>query len=411
MAITLVALAALAATSAFAQSSVTAYGVLDVAYKNYSLEQADGKTAIKSQGVSDGTNAGPRVGFKGVEDLGNGRNANFVAEFGITVADPAGISNRTGAEGAQVYGLSNSGNMPVGAYSAGSNTRQAYVAVGDSKLGELRAGYQYTELYNTSTNTGFFIGQEQPGGALHKISNGEFGGARANGLVYVAPKIAGTTTVTYQYGAGAAREDFQSDLATGQVGYKVNNAKRQSLGALFEQGPLRIGAAYTTFKQEQTLGTGDGASVFGVATAASSMKATSFTSTLTQLNASYDLGFVKPVVQYVNGSKDLTYVGGATGTETNGTIGKTVGKYDYKATTYGFTAPVGAATFFVNTGKGTISGASGNINEYKQTNYGVRYALSKRTTAYAIYGEETREINATSKAKNTEYSVGVRHSF
>ena len=409
---TLVALAALAATSAFAQSSVTAYGVLDVAYKNYSLENANGAKVIKSQGVSDGTNAGPRVGFKGVEDLGNGRNANFVAEFGITVADPAGISNRTGAEGAQVYGLSNSGNMPVGAYSAGSNTRQAYVAVGDSKLGELRAGYQYTELYNTSTNTGFFIGQEQPGGFLHKMSNGEFGGTRANSIVYVSPKIAGTTVVTYQYGAGTGRDTNETDLTAGQAGYTKNNIKRQSLGALFEQGPLRVGAAYTTVSQEQTLGsTATSYNAYGVSATA---KATSFDSKLTQLNASYDFGMIKPVVQYYKGTKDLTAQSGNTTANglNNGTMAAAVGKYDYKATSYGFTAPVGAATVFLLGGKGTISGASGDVNNYKQVQYGVRYALSKRSTAYIAGGTTKDDAQSTTgNAKSTYSAIGMTHSF
>ena len=416
MAITLVALAALAATSAFAQSSVTVYGVMDAAYKNYTLKNNAGEVLIKSNGVSDGSNAGSRVGFRGVEDLGNGRNANFVFEAGIVVAGPDGFANRSGAEGAQVAGVSNSGNMPLGAYGSNSNTRQAYVSASDKGLGELRIGYQYTELYNTSTNTGFFIGQEQPGGFLHKISNGEFGGTRANGLVYVSPKIAGTTTVTAQYGAGTARNDFESDLAAGQNGYKVNNAKRQSLGALFEQGPLRVGAAYTTYKQEQTLGTGASSSVFGVSTANADLKATSFTSNLTQLNASYDFGMIKPVVQYVKGEKDLTSVTGATGTETNGTIGKTVGKYDYKATTYGFTAPYGAATFFVLGGSGKITSATADINKYKQTQYGVRYALSKRTTAYVAAGTTKDEAAAsatgsTAGGKSTYSAIGMTHSF
>jgi predicted porin len=418
---TLVALAALAATSAFAQSSVTAYGVLDVAYKNYSLEQADGKTAIKSQGVSDGTNAGPRVGFKGVEDLGNGRNANFVAEFGITVADPAGISNRTGAEGAQVYGLSNSGNMPVGAYSAGSNTRQAYVAVGDSKLGELRAGYQYTELYNTSTNTGFFIGQEQPGGFLHKLSNAEFGGTRANSIVYVSPKLAGTTVVTAQYGAGTGRDTNETDLTAGQAGYTKNNIKRQSLGALFEQGPLRVGAAYTTVKVEQDLGSAAGSTynAYGVATAqTTASRAYDYKSKLTQLNASYDFGMIKPVVQYMNGTKTIDSITDFAGTavagaaNSNGVMTVATGEYKYKAYTYGATVPFGAATFFVLGGKGTVKSDTATAFDYKQTQYGVRYALSKRSTAYVAAGNTKDEAATTTGYAKSKYSaIGLMHAF
>jgi len=424
---TLVALAALSAISAFAQSSVTAYGVLDVAYKNYAVTDGTGATVIKSQGVSDGSNAGNRVGFKGTEDLGNGKNAGFVAEFGMTVADPAGISNRAGAEGAQVYGLSNSGNVPTGAYSAGSNTRQAYVAVGDSKLGELRAGYQYTELYNTSTNTGFFIGQEQPGGFLHKLSNADFGGTRGNSIVYVSPKLAGTTVVTAQYGAGTGRDTNETDTAAGQAGFVKNNIKRTSLGALFEQGPLRVGAAYTMVDVAQTLGSviGSTTNAYGVATAqvtgdtTSSTKAYDYKSKLTQLNASYDFGAIKPVVQYSKGTKNIsaitTFAGTAAATFTansNGTMTAGTGEYTYKALSYGATVPFGNATAFVLLGKGTVDGAGVTAFDYKQTQYGVRYALSKRSTAYIAAGQSKDSAALTTTAAKTSYSaIGITHSF
>ncbi|PUE56687.1 hypothetical protein B9Z36_10370 [Limnohabitans sp. Rim8] len=403
-------MAALAATSAFAQSSVTVYGTLDAAYKNYTLKNAQGDVVIKSNGVSDGTNAGPRLGFKGTEDLGNGTAANFVFEAGMTVADPAGLSNRSGAGGAQVYGIGNSGNLAEGAYSAGSNTRQAYVSAAKAGVGELRIGYQYTALYDTSTNSGFLVGMEQAGGILHTMSNAEFGGTRANGLVYVSPKIAGTTEIRAYYGAGTGRETNESDLSTGEVGYKVNNAKRQGLAAVFEQGPLRLGAAYTTYKVEQTLGAtpADTQNAYGVKTAAT--KAQSFESKLTQLNASYDFGMVKPVVQYIKGEKDLTAQAG--NTTANGLITGAVGKYDYTATTYGATVPFGAATFFVMGGNGKITSDTATLNKYKQTQYGVRYALSKRSTAYIAAGNsKDTQAATTAFGKNSFSAIGLTHSF
>jgi len=419
---TLVAIAALAATGAFAQSNVTAYGTLDVAYKSYTLTEGDGKNVIKSRGVSDGTNAGPRVGFRGVEDLGNGQTANFVAEFGITVADPAGISNRAGAEGAQVYGLSNSGNLPIGAYSAGSNTRQAYVSLADAKMGEVRVGYQYTELYNTSTNTGFWIGQEQAGGILHKLSNADFGGTRGNAIVYVSPKLADSTIVTAQLGAGTGRDTNQTDLAAGQAGYVTNNAKRASLGALFEQGPLRVGAAYTNLNVSQDLGnaTGTTYNAYGVGTAqTTASRAYDYKSKLTQLNASYDFGMVKPVVQYYNGTKTINSITDTTGgavagaANSNGIMTAATGEYKYDALTYGLTAPYGAATFFLVGGKGTVKSATATAFDYKQTQYGVRYALSKRTTAYAAAGNAKDSANTatTGLSKNSYSSIGIQHNF
>ena len=55
--------------------------------------------------------------------------------------------------------------------------------------------------------------------------------------------------------------------------------------------------------------------------------------------------------------------------------------------------------------------ASADIKGYQ---FGTTYALSKRTTAYGIYG--TQKIDGTNAATNakvdgTMYAVGLRHTF
>ena len=72
---TLIALAVLAASgAAFAQSSVSLYGIADIA-----LTKAKGTSAqLTSGGVSTS-----RLGFKGTEDLGGGLKAIFLFEEGI----------------------------------------------------------------------------------------------------------------------------------------------------------------------------------------------------------------------------------------------------------------------------------------------------------------------------------------
>jgi predicted porin len=73
---TLIALAALASTAAFAQSSVTLYGVVDAGvYKQGSTTAA----------TVDG-NGGSRLGVKGEEDLGGGLAATFVVESAVNLA-------------------------------------------------------------------------------------------------------------------------------------------------------------------------------------------------------------------------------------------------------------------------------------------------------------------------------------
>ena len=80
---TLFALAALTATGgALAQSSsVTLFGVVDASVAHVSTK--DGSVT----GLANGGNASSRLGFRGVEDLGNGLKASFWLEGGINVDD------------------------------------------------------------------------------------------------------------------------------------------------------------------------------------------------------------------------------------------------------------------------------------------------------------------------------------
>jgi GBP family porin len=113
---TLLALAAIAASSAaFAQSSVTLYGVVDA-----SLESVKGDDTVTR--VSSDNLASSRLGFKGTEDLGNGLKANFVLESNM--------------------------KMDTGANGGGSTRffdRAAWVGVAGG-FGELRLGRQDTSI-------------------------------------------------------------------------------------------------------------------------------------------------------------------------------------------------------------------------------------------------------------------------
>lgn len=111
----LIALAALAATgAAFAQSSVTVYGVADVSAGKVSdaivktpavaatettaakpATYALGMGSDKFQAIANNTlnNGNSRLGFKGVEDLGGGLKAGFNFEQGINAANGATDAN------------------------------------------------------------------------------------------------------------------------------------------------------------------------------------------------------------------------------------------------------------------------------------------------------------------------------
>ena len=108
---TLVALAALASVgAAFAQSTVTLYGRVDVALmyieqKTTTLLQGTQKTATGNPGfaVNSAGLTGSRWGLKGSEDLGGGLKAIFQLESGFTV-DTGGSGQGGLLFGRQAYG-------------------------------------------------------------------------------------------------------------------------------------------------------------------------------------------------------------------------------------------------------------------------------------------------------------------
>ena len=88
---TLIALAAVAATgAAFAQSSVTLYGVADAAIvktNKAGLGYTNDKLQLSANGWMNNGNS--RLGVRGVEDLGGGLKASFNFEQGINAANGA----------------------------------------------------------------------------------------------------------------------------------------------------------------------------------------------------------------------------------------------------------------------------------------------------------------------------------
>ncbi|CAN0625549.1 Porin_4 domain-containing protein [Burkholderia multivorans] len=116
------ALFAVAASSAFAQSSVTLYGLVDTAIRYQTNAGPDGKDVV---GMTVGPETHSRWGLRGSEDLGGGLAAIFRLENGFEVND---------------------GRLHV------ANTlfsRQAYVGLKSDKYGELTFGNQYAPLYDT----------------------------------------------------------------------------------------------------------------------------------------------------------------------------------------------------------------------------------------------------------------------
>ncbi|MGY8527216.1 porin [Paracidovorax citrulli] len=196
------AVAALAAGGAYAQSSVTLYGVVDAGIEYNNNAGADGDNLFKMQ---SGGQSGSRWGLRGVEDLGGGLKGLFVLESGFDTD-----TGRSG-QGGRLFG------------------RAAYIGV-QNQLGTLTIGRQQTTMYD-------FGLMYDPAAISPRYSitaqASEFQSRADNTVKYVG-KFGGLT--------GSAYYSFQQD---GQevAGSSVFGRRMGALLA-YAAGPFSLGAAY-----------------------------------------------------------------------------------------------------------------------------------------------------------------------
>src|SRR6195952_4433837 len=205
----LLALAVLTAASgaAFAQSSVTIYGKVDLG-----LVYDSG--AGKSVRISSGVTGGSRLGFKGVEDLGGGMKAAFQLETGYCADSAAGAPN----------------------FCTGSNNFMGRQAHGDltGSFGALSAGRQYSLGFNNIATIDPF-GAGFAGQAVNVSAGGIYlmdpSGIRLNNSVtYSTPNIAGFT--------GSLETAFGEQTGNWQGG------RETGAGLNFASGPAYAGVTY-----------------------------------------------------------------------------------------------------------------------------------------------------------------------
>ncbi|MCY1291111.1 Outer membrane porin protein [compost metagenome] len=268
------AVAALAAGGAYAQSSVTLYGVADVGLEYNTNANAAGDDLFR---MASGNQSGSRWGLRGVEDLGGGLKGVFVLESGFE------LDNGTSAQGGRLFG------------------RQAYVGL-QSQFGSLLLGRQQTSFYDfgliydpmaISSRYGILA---QDAAFASRADNtvkyiGTFGGLTASAFYSFnsnGQEVAGAFRRGQEYGAllsyaagpfsvGAAYDEVHgtTDATTGfdASGQRI---RRASVGANYAFGPAKVYAGYRWAKAA------DGATLPGAAV-------TNSTSNLYWLGLGYQL--------------------------------------------------------------------------------------------------------------------------
>lgn len=358
---TLVALAALAVTSAFAQSSVTLSGVADVGfvYNN----SAAGKMGSEKLALSAGNNN--RLIFSGVEDLGGGLAATFAFQMRF---DPTVGNNERGT--------ANTGNLGaggIGVPAAPVTSRPLFQ--GESTVG-LRGGFGSVKLGRWLTalqlpNGGIIDpwGVTTVAGNVYAtgfssdyVQGGE--GRVGNMIFYSSPNFGGFTV------------NFSKGFLKGPT-----NGTHIALAGVFSNGPINAVLGYERNRMNDTL---------------------------VQLGANYDLGVVKLYAGYGNikGGKAADRAGMAYLATASG--GQVAAGGNIKDYTFGLSAPLGAATVRAGYSRWNANGVTGQKNEQK-LGLGVNYALSKRTAIYSDIANTTRKNANLSKV--TAFDLGIAHSF
>jgi predicted porin len=386
---TLVALAALAVVSAAsAQSTVTMYGVVDMGIANLkdslTAPAALGLAAngdYTKNGVQQGTMSNSRIGFKGTEDLGGGLKADFKLELAVLPDEKAGsLSTRVGT-----VGLSgNFGAVTIGRqYTPYFDTQNAM-----DLAGNLNATPGYV------VNAHIFDGGRASNSV--KYASPTFGGFTALAIVGAGTATSAATGTAAAVGAGAGTETVNSNGNQAE-------GKMFGLAGIYAAGPLVAGLAYNDITNPSknatiplggigliTASSASGANTIGFGVGSDEVKTWA-------AGVSYDFAVVKASVAYSNLTDTLA------------------GRSDLTSKGYNFSiaAPFGATTLVANLGRANVQGgALGLDTTITGFQLMANYALSKRTTAYAVAGRDTTNDSAFGDVLvRTSTAVGVRHTF
>lgn len=360
------AVAGLASTAAFAQTNVTVYGVMDVgqAFVNSSKDVAGDKQ--KMVGRLD--NNSSYIGFKGVEDLGNGLKAVFQYESGFTGDDSGALAGNRDT----YVGLAGG----FGTVAAGTLTHP------------LRAFGIKAEIMPGSA--GF--------GTLSSIT-GEIGGVKTgaddrakNAIAYISPSFSGFTVI-----GAYVNGETKTDTVT---------SRAWQLAGQYDNGPLFVGLGYHHAKDPN----------FYTVLAPTAVAATAEKARVIRAVVAYTLPSNTKLSALYDNTK-ATDVGGAV-------------ELKRQAWALGVSQGFGKNTVGLQYAQNTklkVDGDAVTDSQSRIISALYTYELSKRTMVHARYSHLSNKDNADvhfynnpvnngvdTTAGGADYSgfmVGVRHSF
>ena len=379
----------MAATGAFAQSSVTISGVLDAGYRNVS---ATGTATDTKGGFQNGT-ATSAIFIKGTEDLGSGLKAEFQYEINPDFVGGSGFSGNV-LQNTSATDLGAAGNTNSVRTSNGANGNNfvgvSSAALGGVKVGRLNTGslsaWQTGSVFGTALGSGYATNGNMYTVGSSTVSNfNQTAPTRFNGSVeYTTPSFSGFTARAL-YVPKVDATDGQNNATVATVA-GVNRAQVTDLGAFYSNGPLNVALTQQQHKFGAT-------AVNGLVTPGASTNAVNGDYKLTTLAANYAFGPAKLHAAYWTEKQNANAI-------------------DAKAYMLGAKYTLGAIDLMASYAKRDdklVANADRKI-----LGLGADYNLSKRTALWARYESKAPNTNAsgtnTTDATKTT-AVGIRHSF
>jgi len=381
----LIAVAALAATGVYAQSTVSVYGLVDQGFNVTDFKGNSVTTAAASNG-----SATSHLGFKGTEDIGGGMKAMFQYEATWSAADTSSRTSGTpavgttsnvntflgnsqsfvgleGGFGSIKLGTPNSATL--GAHGIGNGGFSTAIGSGYRAVSYDAVRWQNSLRYDSPNMNGFSVSlltvaknDKQSGGTANASNTAQTGGRDGItelGLAYAKGPL------NVQFAALSTTQDsFHGQTGTAaRTGGKFNLT---TLGAQYKPGALGASVFYQRTSSDSLNNTSTAAAVFDRTAMGLGV----------QYDASSKLSLKLNYVQASTGASEVTGSGATTATVANQTT--------------------------------TLLGL------------GADYALSKRTSLYGRYESINDPANlkgvssggyTSTNSTYTAFQVGVRHSF
>lgn len=329
MASILAVIFSVACSPAYAQSSVTLYGIISVGI-SYS-SNAGGKSLTQ---MTSGPQQPSRWGLRGKEDLGGGLAAIFVLENGFS------ITSGSASQGGRLFG------------------RQAWVGLTSPAYGTITLGRQYDEMTQQLNWTSSAV-QFATYGAHVGDNDNIFNVLRLqNSVRYASPNVSGLS--------------FASQYAFSNEAGAFSDNSAFSGGMSYQHGPFRFSAAMSQYNRPASTNT---SGAIGDSYGYTSPFATSANGAEVEkqrilgVGAGYDFGFAQATLSYTNAL--FNYLD-STGLRLNN-VELSVTRWVTP------TVLVGAAYIYT-------FGESSEAQKphYNQVNLGIDYFLTKRTDLYLV---------------------------